>query len=70
MNQRTTVKRKFGSDNTSRLIQSILKEIRLLRREVTLLLPNEDLKEYVHPKRVINSYRKAVKKYPPAPVWK
>lgn len=52
----------------SKLLQAILEELRLLRNEMTLLLPQEDLKDYVHKDRIKISYQKAIKKYPP--IWK
>lgn len=51
--------------NGEKILQSILEELRLLRNEVMLLLPQEDLEEYAHPGRIKNSYRKAIKKYSP-----
>ena len=53
------------------LMQTVIEELRLLRSEVALLLPQEDLKDYAHPQRIRRSYEKALKKYPPAAsVWK
>ena len=43
----------------------ILEEIKLLREQVMLLLPQEDLDDYAHPRRIKKSYDKAVKQYPP-----
>lgn len=65
MVQRVITKRKIDSGNTSKLIQTILEEIRLLRQEIVFLIPREDLQEYAHPTRILNSYRRAIKKYPP-----
>lgn len=45
---------------------AVLEELRLMRGKLDLLLPQEDLKDYSHPNRIKNSYRKAIKKYPPA----
>lgn len=53
---------------SAQILQSILEELRLLRSEVMLLLPQDDLEDYAHPKRVQGSYQRAVKKYPP--LWK
>jgi hypothetical protein len=50
------------------VLQSILEEIRLLRTEVSLLFPHEDLKGYAHPSRIKRSYEKALKQYPPLSV--
>ena len=49
----------------SRMFSSILSELRLLRKEVLLLLPQEDLEEYVDENRIKKAYLKALKKYPP-----
>ena len=49
----------------SRIFSSILTELRLLRKEVLLLLPQEDLEEYSDEDRIKKSYLKALRKYPP-----
>jgi hypothetical protein len=49
----------------SKILQAILDELRLLRNEMTLLLPQEDLEDYAHEDRIRTSYQKAIKKYPP-----
>ena len=46
------------------ILNNIFREIRLLRNEVSLLMPTEDIKEYSNPTRIKNSYRKALKHYP------
>ncbi len=43
----------------------ILDEIKLLREQVLLLLPQEDLNDYAHPQRIKKTYAKAIKQYPP-----
>jgi len=48
----------------------ILQELQLLRRQVSLILPQESLKDYSHPQRIKRSYQKALKKHPPVSVWK
>jgi len=53
----------FISEKT---LESMIKELRLLREAVELLIPQEDLKDYIHPERIKTSYKKALKKYPPA----
>lgn len=50
------------------IMQKILQELKLMRNEISLLLPKEDISEYSHPSRIERSYRKALKKFPP--VWK
>ena len=55
--------------SSPQLLGMILDELRLLRREVDLLLPTEDIKEYAHPDRIKRSYGRALKQYPPRLVW-
>jgi len=59
----TTIKNHLVIPNET--AQEILGELRLLRRQVMLLLPQEDIKEYAHSKRIEKSYKKALNKYPP-----
>lgn len=47
-----------------RILESILEELRLLREEVKLLLPHEDLEDYANPKEIKQAYQNAIKKYP------
>lgn len=54
----------------SRVMRTILEELRLLRNEVRLLLPYEDLEEYANSDRIRRSYQKAVKKHPPVRLWR
>lgn len=55
---------------TPNILQDILGELRLLRSELTLLLPHEDVDDFAHPSRIRRSYQNAVKRYPPAFLWK
>lgn len=48
----------------SEIMRAILEELRLLRQEMLLLFPQEDLEDYAYPDRIKNSYRKAIKEYP------
>jgi len=41
----------------------ILEEIKLLREQIMLLLPQENIGGYAHPERIKKSYNKAVKQY-------
>ncbi len=41
--------------NNEKTLHVILEELRLLRNEVMLLLPQEDLEDYAHLKRIKNS---------------
>ena len=52
------------------VLKAILDELRLLRQEISLVLPQEDLKGYAHPARIKRSYQKALKRYPPAVAWR
>lgn len=53
----------------SQVLQNILKEIRLLRNEMMLLFPQDDLEDYSHSERVKCSYQKAIKKYPSSSLY-
>ena len=53
-----------------KVLKAILDELRLLRQEISLVLPQEDLDGYAHPRRIKRSYQKALKRYPPAAVWR
>jgi hypothetical protein len=55
---------------STKLLLNILKELHLLRKELTMLFPTENLGGYAHPDRIKKSYRKATKQYPPAFIWK
>ena len=65
MAQLKTYTQKEYSQASSPLLKAILGELRLLRKEVTLLFSQEDLKDYSHPARIKRSYEKAIKQYPP-----
>lgn len=53
-----------------RVLKAILDELRLLRQEISLVLPQEDLKGYAHPARIKRSYQQALKRYPSATAWR
>ncbi len=55
----------YKTADAHQLLCTVLKEVRSLRREVSLALPHENLDEYAHPARIERSYRNALKKYPP-----
>jgi len=42
----------------------ILEEIKKLRQEVSLFMPQENLEDYSNPKRLRKSYEKALRKFP------
>ena len=48
------------------VLGTILEELRMLRNEMQLFLPQEDLAGYAHPERIKRSYQKAQKQYPRA----
>ena len=50
---------------SSDVLVKILQEIRLMRQELNLILPQDDLKIYEHPERIKQSYQSAIKQYPP-----
>lgn len=50
---------------SAKIVKDILDEIRLMRNEINLLLPNEDLKGYVHPERIKRSLENARRRHPP-----
>lgn len=51
-------------------IKAIFEELRMLRNQIGLLLPQEKLDEYVHPQKIRSSYQKSMKRYPPVISWK
>lgn len=53
---------------SSQILQNILNELRLLRNEIRILLPQDNLEDYANSERIQHSYQKAIKKYPP--LWK
>ena len=66
MNQQ--VQSSMKNTTSAKLLQTILEEVKLLRSEVSLLLPEDDLKDYSYPARVKRSYEKALKRYPPVKI--
>lgn len=61
--QKTTTKTFTTASND--VFKTILEEIRLLRSEVSLLFPNEDLNDYANSERIEKSHQNAIKSYPP-----
>jgi len=47
------------------MIKAIFEELKLLRKEVACLLPQDELKNYSRPEKIRSAYEKAVKQYPP-----
>ena len=60
------VKIRAQSAKSSVTLRAILEELRMLRNEMQLLLPQENLTDYAHLERIKRSYLRAVKHYPPA----
>ena len=54
--------------SASEMFRTLLGEIRRLRQEIFLILPQENLDEYANPRRIKRSYQKALKQYPPEAV--
>ena len=46
------------------ILQSIFNEVRLLRSEINLFMPTEDIKGYAHPARIKKSLERALRQYP------
>lgn len=52
------------TNDTNLILTEILKELRNLKKEVELIVPQEDLSDYSHPARIKRSHQKALKQYP------
>lgn len=66
MNGRRTTLATRRQQALAPVLRSLLKEIKLLRRELRgTALPTERLEDYAHPARLRRSYKKAVRRYPP-----
>ena len=50
----------------SLLVKAIFEELKLLRKELSFVLPQDDLENYSHPEKIRASYEKAIKNHPPA----
>ena len=58
MTTRTTI------EKSEDILEKIFKQISMLRKEVSLLLPHEDVEDFVHADRIKQSYKRAVKEHP------
>ena len=67
---RTTSLTKPRISTPPNILQDILGELRMLRSELALFLPYEDVDDFAHPRRIRRSYQNAIKRHPPASVWK
>jgi len=45
-------------------LDKIYCEIKALRQEVAMFLPQESLSDYAHPKKIMSAYKQATAKYP------
>ncbi|MBM4177445.1 hypothetical protein FJ208_01425 [Candidatus Gribaldobacteria bacterium] len=50
----------------SPIIKAIFEELKLLRKEIACLLPQDELKNYSRPEKIRSAYNKAIKDYPPS----
>ncbi|OGF73542.1 hypothetical protein A2W48_01860 [Candidatus Giovannonibacteria bacterium RIFCSPHIGHO2_12_44_12] len=53
-----------SKDKSNEVLRDILKEIRILRKELFESASPEDLDDFSNPERIKKSYLKALKKYP------
>ncbi len=67
INNKTLIK---SSKNQTQLLKAFLEEIRLLREELALFLPQEKLEDFTNQKNIKTAYRRAIKQYPPLALWK
>lgn len=61
---------KIKPNESSVILQAILKEVRSLRDDFLFFIPQENLDDYKHANRVKRSYQKALKRYPLTGIWK
>ena len=45
-------------------LDKIYCEIKALRQEVAMFLPQESLSSYAHPKKIMSAYKQAIVEYP------
>ena len=45
-------------------LDKIYCELKALRQEVAMFLPQESLSSYAHPKKIMSAYKRAIAKYP------
>lgn len=46
-------------------LNKVMRELKALRRDVSLVLPTEKLSDYNNPRAIKAAFKKAMKKYPP-----
>ena len=49
-----------------KLIKIVLQELRLLRHDFSLLIPSENLSDFKIKTKIVSSYKKALKQFPPS----
>ena len=52
---------------SEKVLEKIFEQVSMLRKEVSLLLPHEDIENFAHANRIKQSYRHAIKEHPPIP---
>lgn len=61
----TVTKSTITNDRLLQAVERVAIEVRALRKDVALFVPSESVKSYKHPKRILASFRRAVRKFPP-----
>jgi len=59
---------KTKTDNivvSSKILEVILEELRSLRNDIRFLFPQESIEDYSNPQEIKDSYKNAIKEYPP-----
>ena len=56
---------KLKTPSTRLILKRVVQELHSLRKEFSLLLPNEDIKDYTDGIRIKRSYQRAIKTHPP-----
>lgn len=49
----------------SLMVKAIFEELKLLRKELSFVLPQDNLEDYSHPEKIRSSYERAMKNHPP-----
>ena len=59
-----------SDESPAKILAQILHELRLLREQLSLVVPQDTLDEYEDADRLTASYGKALKRYPSVSAWK